>query len=193
MRVLLCPWPQIRCPTPLDSTEIWNALLWHFLCWHSPRYLETAGSSQRQCLAPVRPHPLPPHTSFCPAFLYFSFYHPPPSVPSNLLSPWPPEALSAPPVVHTIHEPPTGTAMEDSLSGHGSSYPTGLDRGHSSQCSMVTRYCALFFQSHLLCWSCNLILNCNSVPLESVNVTSNWLRSELLAYHTSGLGVCPFW
>lgn len=92
-------------PPLLDSRETWNALLWHFLCWHSPRYLEPAGSSQRPRLAPVRPHPLSPHTSFCPAFSCT-----PPSVPSNLLSTWAPEAMSAPPVVHTTHEPPTGTS-----------------------------------------------------------------------------------
>lgn len=64
-------------------------------------------------LGPVRGHvwllfvlTLFPHTPLSALLLAV----PPPSVPSNLLSTWAPEAMSAPPVVHTTHEPPIGTS-----------------------------------------------------------------------------------
>lgn len=122
--------------------------LWHFLCWHCGWYLEPDVSSQRWSLAPVSPHPLSPNTSLCPAFSCASPPHDPNQLftPKSLAQPWLPETVSllevtlSPPVVHTTHEPSVDTSCEKipSQDTRGVLTLTGLNYGHSSQCSIVT-------------------------------------------------------
>lgn len=156
---------------------------------------------QRYYLAPVSPHPLTPHTSFCPALSSASpLTHHLPSVfpvrsspPDPWLSPRPPETLALLEITLSPscgpHHPWVSNCCEKIPSQGTRGVLAGSSQGCSSQCSIVTLGAMHHVSNQVFC--ANLATQSSVVilcPWESVKVLSNWLRSE---YRMSGMGVCP--